>query len=270
MDHSAALAGLGTHASITDDATTIGADLDALQAFLDTGGHLDPITLTGGGTVSVTVQQITDDAGVLASLPYHVVVQDAALTIQNDLADAGSVLLANLANIDGFSVSDSGTVNLTGAQLLDPQIDGDNSSFLAKFSGGYAVTAQVGQLDDIALLPIPPVSLAVNDSTGAIETDLGQLSPSLVAHLAMIDTITADGGGTITLTETQARLVGMDDGSDSVFDKLHGTASLAVTQVLAADAGAVAGLPSRLSASRSMTQAPTSQPVLACWLRSMH
>ena len=43
--------------------------------------------------------------------------------LQADLVPASSVLLADLAHIGAIVASDGGTLSLTAAQLLGPQID---------------------------------------------------------------------------------------------------------------------------------------------------
>ena len=243
---SAALAGLGAQATILDSAAAVSANLDALQAFLDAGGGLGTITLTDGGSPSIalSVAQITADAGVLAHLAYPLAVHDTAAALQTDLLSGSSVMLAELAQIGAIVASDGGTLSLTAAQFLAPQIDDGTGSALAKFSGGtVAVTdAAVADLANIAAAGVAPASVAVIDTTATIRADLTSGSPQLVAQHDLVTTITADGGS-ISLTEDQARATFVDDGAGSVFARLNGSASLEVTDVLAADATVVATLP---------------------------
>ncbi len=244
--HSADLATLHATAQIIDTVAAVSANLDALQGFLDAGGSLSTIALTDTGTPSVIVSlaQVTADAGVLAALPYPLSVQDQAAALQADLTSPAPVLVFDLANISSIVVTDSGTITLTAPQILQPTIDDGAGSVLSKMSGGsIAVTdAAVADLDRIATLGVVPTSVAVTTTSANLQADLSSGSSSLLAHLGLVTTITADTG-TVTLTETQALATGVDDGVGSVFAKLNGSASLAVTHVLAADAATVAALP---------------------------
>ncbi len=245
LAHGSALVSLGATATISDTAAHVNAALDGLEAI---HAVVTSIALTDGTTptIAVSVAQLGSDHAVLTAItsPYHLTVRDTAAHIQADLTAGSSVILGDLADLTGIVVSDSGTVALTEAHIRAAGVDDGAGSAMALFSGGTLVVTGVAAADAgiVAGLGVPPASMTIADTAANIQADLTSGSSELVAERALISSITATGGGAISLTEAQATAAHVDDGAGSVFAKLTG-ATLTVTGVPVADIATVAALP---------------------------
>ena len=71
-------------------------------------------------------------------------------------------------------------------------------------------------------LPVPPASIAIDDSAAAIQADLSPGASALLAQRTLISGITVSDSGTITLTEAQATAAHVDDDANSVFARMPG------------------------------------------------
>jgi hypothetical protein len=260
--------------AITDSAAHLQADLTSgSSALLSYLGSITAITVSPAGTITLTESQVlgasvddfggsalakmsgltlavTDvpaaDIGTILALgvsPASIVVVDTAAGIQADLTSGSSSILAHRGAISGITVSDAGTISLTVAQAEAAHVDDGAGSVFAKLSGGtLAVTgAAVADIGTLASLGVAPTAIAVSDTAAHIQADLASGSSDILAHTGLIDSIAVSDAGTITLTENQLRAAHVDDGAGSVFARISG-GTLAVTHVLAADIGIVAGL----------------------------
>ena len=242
----ATLASLGATATIDDSAADVTAQLDALEV-LSTDGILQGVTLDDGGspTVTVSVEQITSDAGVLALITpfYQLTVSDTAAHLQADLAGGASHILANLASIAGITVSPAGTITLTEAQVTAANVDDGAGSALGLMTGETLHVTGVAAADigTILGLGVAPASITVSADAADIEADLTAGGGSLILpNLAKISGITVSDSGTITLTEAQVQTASVDDGAGSALAKMSGE-TLHVTGVAAADIGTILG-----------------------------
>lgn len=262
--------------AITDTAAHLQADLtsgtSALLAYL---GAITSITVNPAGTITLTEAQVlaasvddfggaalakmagltlhvTDvpvaDIGIILALgvaPASITVSDTAANIQSDLTGGTSSLAANLAAIGSIVVSDAGEIAMTVAQIETAHIDDGAGSVFDKVSGGSLVItdALVSDISTLSGLSFRPNAVEVSDTAAHIQADLVAGGGSrIVSHQGLISAITVSDAGTITLTESQIRSSGVDDGLHAALVKTTG-ATIAVTQVLAADVGLVAALP---------------------------
>lgn len=236
-------------ASITAITVNDGGTLHLTGAELLTAGVDDG----AGSVLSMTANLVLDATNVAAAVvdavaslvipPATIEVSDTAAGIQADLASGSSGILAHLGTITAIAVSDGGTITLDASQALAGGVDDSSTSAFARLSGASLAVSDVAttQIDDVAALYVAPASIAVIDSSAAIQSDLTGTS-AILAHLGLISAIAANDSGTISLTETQARETTIDDGNGSVFSKLSG-ATLSVTDVLVSDVDTVAHLP---------------------------
>ena len=256
-----------SYITVVDTASGIAADLaSGASQLVASRADISSITISDGGTVHLTEAQVLaagvdDGAGSVLSLavgltldvtdvatadiatvaalpvaPASIEVSDTAAGIQADLASGSSGILAQLGLIGGIDVTDSGTITLTASQATAAGVDDSAGSAFAKMTGGMlAVTGvSVAQLDAVANLQVPPVSILMSDTAAHIQGDLTGGASAILAHLTLIDGITVSDAGSISLTETQVLAAHVDDGAGSVFSLVSG-GSLTVTDVLAAD-----------------------------------
>ena len=154
--------------TVSDSAADIQADLTAGgdSLILPNLASITGITVSPAGTITLTEAQVqtanVDDGagsalakmsgetlhvtGVAAAdigtilafgvAPASITVSGSAADIQADLTAGGdSLILPNLASITGITVSPSGTITLTEAQVQTANVDDGAGSALAKMSG---------------------------------------------------------------------------------------------------------------------------------------
>src|SRR6185312_196694 len=209
-------------------------------------------TLVASG---VTVAQIGTVLG-LGVAPGDITVSDTAARIEADLiAGSGSNILSNLSAISRVTVSDSGTIVLTEAQLTAAGVDDGTGSALSKVAGGtLAVTGvTVAHIATVLGLGVPPNDVSVSDTTANIQADLGSGTSVILANRASIADINASDAGTATLTIDLQQLT--DNGD--VFGRISSATNITLTDtgahvqtdlrqgsasVIGADAGVIAGI----------------------------
>ena len=200
-----------------------------------------------GETLHVTGVAAADIDTILGLgvAPARITVADTAAHIQSDLIAGDDLLiLPNLASITGITVSPSGTITLTEAQVQTANVDDGAGSALAKMSGETLHVTGVAAADigTILDLGVAPASITVSDTAAHIQSDLIAGGSSLILpNLASITGITVSPAGTITLTEAQVQATNVDDGPGSALAKMSGE-TLHVTGVAAADIGTILGL----------------------------
>ena len=200
-----------------------------------------------GETLHVTGVAAADIGTILGSgvAPASITVSDTAAQIQSDLIAGGSsLILPNLASITGITVSPSGTIALTEAQVQTANVDDGPGSALAKTSGEtlHVTGVAAADIDTILGLGVAPASITVADTAAHIQSDLIAGGDSLILpNLASITGITVSPSGTITLTEAQVQTANVDDGAGSALAKMSGE-TLHVTGVAAADIGTILDL----------------------------
>ena len=226
--HNLMLNGLNATVTISDSAADVSAVLDQLAVL----NHLIAVTLTDGGTPSLTlnVASLAGDGAVLAVItgPYQLDVVDSGAAISADLASPTSFIVAHAAQIGGID-SLGGIVSVTMAVVLSAGMDTNPGDLLTLYGGALDVTGvDVADLATIAGLPHPPTTIEMADTAALIQQDLTSDFPATMANLASITAIAVTDHGAITLTAAQALETSMDDGAGSVFSKITG-ATLAVT-----------------------------------------
>ena len=216
-----------------------------LGASIDDGAA-SAFAKTTGMTLNVTEVAIADIGTILGLgvAPASIEVSDTAANIQADLTGGSSDLIAHRAAIGSIAVSDAGEIDLTVAQIEAVHVDDGAGSVLGKMSGGSLVVtdAAVSDIATLSGLGARPNAVHVSDTAAHIQADLIAGGAShIVAHPGLVTAIAVNDAGTITLTESQIRASGVDDGLFAALPKTTG-ATIAVTQVLAADVGIVAAL----------------------------
>ena len=234
------LAGIGA-IGVNDSATISLIQTQVLAAHVDDGAGSVFSKLTGGDLVvtGVTVAEVVTVL-TLPFAPTSIAISDTAAHLRADVISGASAVLAHLGSIAGIAVSDSGTISLTGAQILAAGVDDGAGSLMDLLSGGSVVVTDVpvAEIATILGLGVTPSSIAVADSAADIRADLVSGASALVANIAAISGIAVSPSGTIGLTVAQAEAAGVDDGAGSVFGKMTGE-TLAVTGAAVAD---IAGL----------------------------
>ena len=263
--------------TVSDTAAHLATDL-ALGASSDILDHLDDITSianSNAGAITLTAAQVlfagvNDGAGsalskvtggtlivtgatvaqidaivALGVPPASFTISDTAAHIQADLISGSSDILANLGGITAITVSDSGLISLTKAQIeLAGVNDGAGSAMDLMTGGTLRVTGlAVAEIDAAMALDAVPDSLTVSDTAAHIAADivLGG-SSDLLGNRTIIVSITNSNAGAITLTETQVTATHVNDGAGSILSKVSG-GTLVVTNALAASVGTLADLP---------------------------
>jgi hypothetical protein len=196
--------------AVSDTAAHVQSDLagGATSQILAQIGTLASVTLTSGGTITLTEGQATYSgvaaaliattgltsfvvtgttvaqiATVLAlSVPDTTIgIDDTAANVEADITGGGS-LLANVASLAGITLTDGSapTIALTVAQL----------------SADSTVLALIGSVYHIA----------ISDTAAHVRSDLIGGSSTLIAHGALISTIALTDGGTPSLSLTVAEV----------------------------------------------------------------
>ena len=250
---------------ILDSAANITASLDQLN-----DPHIDEITISDNGNIGASIQQLTTDATAIHKLQ-NANLSPARLAITDTAADvlAGlSTLVKDTGEIASITVS-NGPIVVSAATFLADQ------SALDKIVGGVVVSdtaanvvADLDQLDDpnistitisdkgqigasVAQLTtdataigklqnanLSPVQLAINDTAGAVQTDLS----TLVQDAGEIGSITASGGPIVVSAATFLADQSTLDKIVGGFDVSDAAANLvAALSALNADSG-VAGI----------------------------
>ena len=93
----------------------------------------------------------------------------------------------------------------------------------------------------VAALGVAPTQISVSDTAAHIQADLVSGSSGILANLGAIAGIAVSPAGTITLSDAQVLVAGVDDGAGSALAKMTGE-SLVVTGVPVADIATVMGL----------------------------
>jgi len=176
----------GTRISVSDTAANVQADLTSGGVLLAHVATLVGISLTDGGTptLTLTVAEFGSNASVLALIggSVNVTVSDTAAHVQSDLTGGSSVLTAHASLITTVALTDGGTpaLTLTVAQVAA------STAVLTRISSSYQIT--------------------ISDTAANVEADLVAASPGLVAVDGVLGTITLTDGTTPTITLSVAQI----------------------------------------------------------------
>jgi hypothetical protein len=211
---------------ILDSAAHISSDLDQLN----NDSHIDAITISDNGQVGASVQQLTSDTTAIGNLenanlsPGLLAINDTVAdveaglsTLVRDRAEIGSItasngpvvvsaatFLADQSTLDkivgGFAISD--TANVIEAdldRLNDPNISAITISDNGQIDVSVAqLTKDATAIGDLENANESAVLLAINDTTGDVETSLS----TLVQDTGEIDSITASFGPIVVSVAT--------------------------------------------------------------------
>ena len=243
---SALIANVAAISGITVSAAgTISLTVAQAEAVAVDDGSGSVFSKISGATLTVTGATVADiDAlAALSVLPAGIAIRDTAAHIQADLTSGSSHIVAHLGLIAGITVSDAGTITLTGTQLRAAHVDDGPGSVLALTSGGALAVTHVLAADirTVGGLFVVPSTFAITDSAAHLQADLSSGSSALLSYLGSITTITVSPAGTVTLTESQVLAAFVDDFGGSALAKMSGL-TLAVTDVRAADIGTILAL----------------------------
>jgi hypothetical protein len=246
------------HVYVSDSAGNVGSNLNGLNAV----NHL-AITITGGGTLTITESQLTGDttalgeitngsfnvavtnvlaadassiAGEVTSANSHATLTSISVTDTAGNIQAAFATLNGVAHLAQIIVSNSGSVEVTlsaSAALADTTAEG------LLYQSNGTTPADVAVSDTAANVAGNASGLNgnthvdhvyVSDNAGNVASNLNALNG--VHHLA----ITITGGGTLTITESQ-----LTGDTTALGEITNGSFNVAVTNVLAADASSIAG-----------------------------
>ena len=230
--------------TVSDAGTIVLTETQIRASGVDDGIHAALVKTTGG---SLTVTEVlAADVGIVAALgaaPTSISVSDTAAHIQADLTSDSSNILAHIGVIGGIAVSPAGTIALTETQIMAAHVDDGAGSALALMTGQTLNVTEVlvADVGTIAALGVPPDHILVTDTAAHIQADLVSGSSNILANLGAITGITLDPAGTISLTDAQVQVAGIDDGAGSALAKMTGE-TLVVTGVPVADIGTIVGL----------------------------
>jgi hypothetical protein len=229
-----------TQIAVSDSGTISLTSAQVQAAGVDDGAGSVASLLSGGHLVvtGVLVADLNTIAG-LPVVPYQIGVSDTALDIQNDLTGGNSRLLAHKALLSGVAIGNAGTVALSETQIRTAGVDDGAGSVLANLSGGGLEVTGVLAADAGIVAALAHVTIVVvSDTALDIQDDLTSGSSELLAHIGVISSITVSDAGTISLSETELDVAGVDDGAGSVFSKVSG-GFLQVTGVPVSDVTAI-------------------------------
>jgi hypothetical protein len=199
----------GTTIGIVDSAANVQSDLTGGSSVLTANvASLQSLTLNDLSTPTITlsVAQLGTDATVLALITpssYHLVVNDTATNVQNDLAlGATSAILAH-SNLYEITLTAGATITLTESQAVYTGVAAALN--LTVGLGSVHVTGVlVSQVVTVANLNINGVSIEVADSAADVQADLTGGSSVLFLDRSIIGSITLSDMATPTITLTIA------------------------------------------------------------------
>jgi hypothetical protein len=229
---------------VNDGGTVTLTESQIRAAGVDDYAHAPLVKLTGGTIAAIQV--LAADVGIVAGLrapPNTISVSDTAAHIQADLIAGSSHILANIGLVVAIAVNPAGTITLTEAQLLHAHIDDGAGSALSLMSGQTLTVTGVPVADiaTVVALGVPPDHIVVSDTAAHIQADLVSGMSVILGNLASISGIGVSPAGTITLTDTQVQVAGVDDGGGSALALMTG-AMLVVTGVPVTDIATIVGL----------------------------
>jgi hypothetical protein len=240
--------------SVSDSAANVASNIDSLQT-VATGGLLSAVTLTDGGTPTLTITstQFSSDTGALGDITsaYHLAVTgvtaaNAATVGANShvtsitISDTAANVVTNLAalqtlstKLTSISLTDSGTPTLS---ITYSQLTGDATA-LGKISGSYNLAVSAVSAANAATVAAEShvTSVSVSDTAANVVTNLASLET--LATAATLASIILTNGGTPAVTVSYTQLTG-DATALGLITSAH---TLAVTSVSAANAATVAG-----------------------------
>ena len=259
-------------------------------------GDLGTITLSGGSSVTLSVDQLAHIGGVLASTHLAagtIVVSDTIAHIQTDLAlGVSSVLVGALTKIALFTIpGGAGSISLTASQIQVAGIDdGANSAIGLLAAAGATLIATNVHVADVATMnalgsggTVRPASLKIMDSAANIQSDIAgshQIASSSVSVTSVATnetTLSAAAAATIytafttkfdesglTINDTAANLLATQGSTPLVLTgAAHVTLSNNPTGLTAAQATTLVSILGGSLTGHTMTIADTSANLLA-------
>jgi hypothetical protein len=247
-----------TSISVTDTGTNVGASLNSLNGL----AHLTAINLTGGaltitesalandgtalalintdnGSYNVAVTNVlaADASGIAAEVGAYsnatltsIAVTDTAADVQASIASLET--LATGSTLTSITLTDGGTPTIT---LAETAYNADGAA-LADIVSAYQLTITGALAADAAGIAVNShvTSILVADSAADVQANIASLEQLATAGTLTSITLTDGSTPTITLSETGY-------GADSAaLGKIVSNYDLAITNVLAADAAAIA------------------------------
>jgi hypothetical protein len=251
-----------TSVSISDTAANVSTNLDALQA-LANAGELGSITLTDGGTpsLSITQAQLTSDAGALAAIgsSYHLSLSSVLAASAASVAAETNVTAVSVSDTDANVVSNLASLQtlaaaseLTSITLVDPgtpvltitatQLSSDATA-IGLIAGTFdlAVTSVLAANSATVAGTSHVTSVAVLDTAANVGTNINTLETA--AGDASL-TIALTDGGTPTVTVTA--LQGASD--ITAIEKISSSYKLVVSDTAANVSADIDGLEAQATA----------------------